>query len=232
MGGLAVDGDAAFDDQVFHVAARADTGLGQHLVQLGRIGFGREHALAGRLFAFDRLDRFDLGVELARQQLGEDFAGLGNDRRLQVTRQRAFKICRQREPRRGATRPVAAVAAFFAAAPVAAATPPAAFTALAFAALAFCTLAFTAFCTLALAACCALAFGAIGLALGAAGRSTRTFGGPRVLALGDRRVGRACAFEIGLGRGVGRSVHEWDSRAGSGGVAGESMAASAAVSRS
>ncbi|MGZ5217549.1 MAG: hypothetical protein ACXWKD_15770, partial [Caldimonas sp.] len=227
MGGLAVDGDAAFDDQVFHVAARADTGLGQHLVQLGRIGFGREHALAGRLFAFDRLDRFDLGVELARQQLGEDFAGLGNDRRLQVTRQRAFKICRQCEPRRGATRPVA-VAAFFAAAPVAAATPPAAFTALAFAALAFCTLAFTAFCTLALAACCALAFGAIGLALGAAGRSTRTFGGPRVLALGDRRVGRACAFEIGLGRGVGRSVHEWDSRAGSGGVAGESMAASAA----
>ena len=42
---LAVDGDAAVEDQVFHVAPRADARLRQHLVQLRRIGLGRQHAL-------------------------------------------------------------------------------------------------------------------------------------------------------------------------------------------
>ena len=62
---LAVDRDPALDDQVFHVAARADAGLRQHLVQLGRIGFGGEHPLAGGFLGFDR--GLDLGVEITRE---------------------------------------------------------------------------------------------------------------------------------------------------------------------
>ena len=39
---LTIDRNASCDDQLFHVTARAETGLGQHLVQLGCIVFGGE----------------------------------------------------------------------------------------------------------------------------------------------------------------------------------------------
>src|SRR5471032_1186102 len=42
MGWLAIDGHAARNDQIFHVAARTETGFGQYLVQLGRIVVGRQ----------------------------------------------------------------------------------------------------------------------------------------------------------------------------------------------
>ena len=103
---LAVDRDPALDDQVFHVAARADAGLGQHLVQLRRIGLGGEHPLARGLLGLDR--RLGVGVELAGQDLGEDLAGLGRRDRLQVQRQRAFEVRRQRQR---PPRPVAVAAA-------------------------------------------------------------------------------------------------------------------------
>ncbi len=74
---LAVDGDAPFVHQLFHVAPRADAGLGQHLLQLGRIGLGRQHSL-GRLLdclLVHSLRRFD--VVGTREHVGEDFAHLG-----------------------------------------------------------------------------------------------------------------------------------------------------------
>src|SRR5476649_1062699 len=62
VGRLAVDGYAAGDDQLFHVAARTEAGLGQHLVQLRRVvvrgqvaahgGFG-QHATLARLVAVE-----------------------------------------------------------------------------------------------------------------------------------------------------------------------------------
>ena len=117
---LAVDRDAAFDDQVFHVAARADAGLRQHLVQLGSVGLGCQHALVRRVLDFR--DCFRLGVELARQDMREDLAGLGNRPRLKVQGQRPFEVRRQWQ-RRPAWY---AVAAPLAAAPVASATAAAA----------------------------------------------------------------------------------------------------------
>src|SRR5476649_891644 len=62
VGRLAVDGDAAGDDQLFHVAARTEAGFGQHLVQFRRVvvrgqvaahgGFG-QHAALARLVAVE-----------------------------------------------------------------------------------------------------------------------------------------------------------------------------------
>ena len=81
---LAVDFHMAVGDQVLHVAARADTRLREHLVQLGRIGLGQQHALRRRRVVFGD---FDLGlglavdVELARQHLREQLAGLDRCRR-------------------------------------------------------------------------------------------------------------------------------------------------------
>ena len=48
MRGLPVDRDLAIGDQLLHVAARTDARLCEHLVQLGRVGHRRQHAL-GRL---------------------------------------------------------------------------------------------------------------------------------------------------------------------------------------
>ena len=45
VGRLIVDRNAALQNQLLHLQARAQTGLGQHLVQLGAFGLGREHAL-------------------------------------------------------------------------------------------------------------------------------------------------------------------------------------------
>ena len=44
VGWLAIHGHAARHDQVFHVAARTETGFGQHLVQLRRVVVGRQVA--------------------------------------------------------------------------------------------------------------------------------------------------------------------------------------------
>ena len=69
MGRLVVDGNAAFGDEFFHLQPRAHARLGQHFVQLGRVGLGREHALAqiwhgriGNLFV----------VKLARHHIGQN----------------------------------------------------------------------------------------------------------------------------------------------------------------
>ncbi len=68
MGGLVVHSDPAFGDEFFHLQARTHTGLGQHLVQFGRVGLRREHALAEALrHLFGRL----LVVELARDHIGQ-----------------------------------------------------------------------------------------------------------------------------------------------------------------
>ncbi len=72
---LAVDGDLAVGDELLHVAARADARLRQHLVQLGRVRLGGQHALGGnRVDAFD-----DLGVdvEIAGQHAGEGIGHVG-----------------------------------------------------------------------------------------------------------------------------------------------------------
>ena len=72
---LAVHGDALLDDHLLQVAARTHTRLRQHLVQLGSVWLGQQHALAGVLGGF-----FDhrLGVVGARQHFSEylaDFCG-------------------------------------------------------------------------------------------------------------------------------------------------------------
>ena len=118
---LAVDGDPAVLDRVLHVAARADARLRQHLVQLGRVGLGREDALARGLFALGFLG--DLGVELAGHHLREHLGRLDRNGRLEMTRQRAFEIGRQRQrPGEAAIVALAAITAIAAAAvaPVAA----------------------------------------------------------------------------------------------------------------
>ena len=62
-------------DQLLHVAARTDARLCQHLLQFGRIGLGRQHALDRALWlGFVALGLGRLGVEIARQQVREDFA--------------------------------------------------------------------------------------------------------------------------------------------------------------
>ena len=45
VGGLVVDRDPPFHDQLFHLQPRAQAGLRQHLVQLGRFRLRRQHAL-------------------------------------------------------------------------------------------------------------------------------------------------------------------------------------------
>ena len=75
VGRFTVDGDLTVLDQLLHLAARADAGLGQHLVQLGCFRFGTQHALA-------RIDQFIVrvgsyfGVVVARDHLGEQRAGI------------------------------------------------------------------------------------------------------------------------------------------------------------
>ena len=82
VGWLAIHGHAARDDQVFHVAARTETGFGQHLVQLRRVVVGRQvaahghflHAAGAAFFAVERVggdereDRISI-TELARRSL-------------------------------------------------------------------------------------------------------------------------------------------------------------------
>src|SRR5574343_390996 len=80
MGRLAVDLHAAILDGLLHVAARTDTRLGQHLVQLGRVDIRGQHALVVTLglrqgFGSAGLDDLVIaGVEVAGQQAGEDLA--------------------------------------------------------------------------------------------------------------------------------------------------------------
>ena len=45
VSGFGVDRNAAFQNQLLHFQARTESGLGQHLVQLGRFGQRRKHAL-------------------------------------------------------------------------------------------------------------------------------------------------------------------------------------------
>ena len=75
---LAVDLHVAIGNQVFHVAARADARLREHLVQLGRVGVGQQHTLRRSRVVFNGLN-FGLGlavdVELTRQHLCEQLAG-------------------------------------------------------------------------------------------------------------------------------------------------------------
>ncbi len=69
VGRLVVDRDAAFKNELLHFKARSQPGLGQHLVQLGRIDLGQQHALGRRgivaLFG---------GVELARDDVRKTVA--------------------------------------------------------------------------------------------------------------------------------------------------------------
>jgi hypothetical protein len=125
---LAIDGDPAFLDRLFHVAARSDSGLRQDFVQLGRVRLRGQDSLA-RFLALGLLG--DFVVEIAGEHLGEDFRGLDRDRRLQMARQRSFEIRRQRHRAREASL-VAAVVAFavlpaLAAMPIAPIATPAAF---------------------------------------------------------------------------------------------------------
>ncbi|MDT4822278.1 hypothetical protein FQZ97_554750 [compost metagenome] len=66
VGWLVVDRDAALQDELLHLEARTKTGLRQHLVQLGRIGLGQQHALERR-----HLGTFLVGVELAGNDVGK-----------------------------------------------------------------------------------------------------------------------------------------------------------------
>ena len=75
MSRLAVDGDLAVGDQLFHVAPRADAGLRQHLVQLRRFGVRAQHALRRRGRRIGRRLVFD--VELARDHFSEKLVGVG-----------------------------------------------------------------------------------------------------------------------------------------------------------
>src|SRR3989344_1066609 len=78
VGDLVIDLDAPLFDHFLDVATRTHTRLGQHLLQLGRIGLGAQHALVRTgslgIFAFGFF--FMRLVELTRQQLGEHLAGL------------------------------------------------------------------------------------------------------------------------------------------------------------
>ena len=105
---LAVDGDAALLDRLFHVAARADSRLRQHLVQLRRVGLRREDALARGLFGLRLFG--NLAVELAGDDVREHLGRLDGNRRLQMARQRPFEIRGQRPPE-AAIVAVAAIAA-------------------------------------------------------------------------------------------------------------------------
>ena len=68
VGGLVVDHDAAFSDQLFHLQARAHARLSQNFVQFGRVGLGREHAFA----QIDRhIFRGFFVVKLARHHIGQ-----------------------------------------------------------------------------------------------------------------------------------------------------------------
>ena len=72
MRGLAIDHHLAFGNQRFHVAARADARLGQHLVQLGGVGLGGQHTpLRRRVGVGGHLG--GLGVVIARQHGGKGF---------------------------------------------------------------------------------------------------------------------------------------------------------------
>ncbi len=82
MGCLAIDGDAAIDDQLFHVAARADAGLREHLVQLRRVRVRGQNATFGRGFGRLFFDR--LAVVLARHHVGETVAGVHRLERLRL----------------------------------------------------------------------------------------------------------------------------------------------------
>ena len=57
---LGVDRNSTLQDQRFHLQSRAESGLGQNLVQLGRIRFGQQHALKRRHFG-----TVLVGIELA-----------------------------------------------------------------------------------------------------------------------------------------------------------------------
>ena len=74
---LVVHLDAAVFDHLLDVAARADTGLGQHLLQLGGIGLGQQHALVdATFFGSGFFGLFTLFVKVTRQELGEHLGGL------------------------------------------------------------------------------------------------------------------------------------------------------------
>jgi hypothetical protein len=66
VGGLVVDRNPALPGSALHLEPRAEAGLRQHLVQLGRIGLGQQHALERR-----HLGAFLVGVELARNDVRE-----------------------------------------------------------------------------------------------------------------------------------------------------------------
>src|SRR5690606_19804339 len=63
VGGFAIDGNPPRHDEFFHFAARADAGVGQHLVQLGRHGIAAE-ILAQTLLHLGRL------VQVGQRVLG------------------------------------------------------------------------------------------------------------------------------------------------------------------
>ncbi len=72
MGRQAVDRNAALQDQFFHLAARAQPALGQHLVQLGRVVVGRQ--LAHRLGLGARNDGVFVVVLLRDHEAEQVFA--------------------------------------------------------------------------------------------------------------------------------------------------------------
>jgi len=66
MGRFVVDEDLAIGDELFHLEARTQTGLGQHLVQLGRFGLGLKHTLEG-----GKVLVLFVGIELAGNHIRE-----------------------------------------------------------------------------------------------------------------------------------------------------------------
>ena len=79
MSNFAIHFDLAFGDHVFDVTTRADSRLGQHLLQLGRVGFRRQYALAFDLsLELGQQFRFVTGsIELSGQNLSKTRADLG-----------------------------------------------------------------------------------------------------------------------------------------------------------
>ena len=65
---LVVDRDAAFENQLLHLQARAHAGLGQYLVQLGRIDLRRQHTLGRHIAAV-----FLFIVKVTRDHIGKGY---------------------------------------------------------------------------------------------------------------------------------------------------------------
>ena len=69
MGGLVIHRNTPLKNELLHLQARTHAGLGQHLVQLGRLRLGQQHAFGGRHLGVSLIL-----VELARDHVGKPIA--------------------------------------------------------------------------------------------------------------------------------------------------------------